>query len=308
MSVRIGLGAAGLPFSGPAAFGRWLEYCDESGIDSVWFSDRLISPAPLLEPMTAMSFVAGRTRHLKFGMNAIVLPLRDPLVLAKECATLDYLSGGRLLPVFGVGREHTIEFGATHRPAAGRGTLADEMIRIMRQLWAGEHVTHEGKYFHYNDVHVSPLPVQQPLPLWIAGSSDAAVRRTARYGTGWLGGIESVEHTARVVRKIRAASSEAGRPLDDDHYGAGFSFRFGSWSDPGVERAAEGFVRLNPALDPRQYLAVGGADEIVERVEQYIAAGVSKFVLRCVADGDEEIMAQTKRLIDEVLPRVHGRN
>jgi alkanesulfonate monooxygenase SsuD/methylene tetrahydromethanopterin reductase-like flavin-dependent oxidoreductase (luciferase family) len=103
MSIRIGMGVAGFPFSSPAAFLRWVDLCEESPIDSIWFSERLVSAVPTLEPMVAMALVAGRTERLKFGMNAIVLPFRDPLVLAKECATLDYLSGGRLLPAFGVG-------------------------------------------------------------------------------------------------------------------------------------------------------------------------------------------------------------
>ena len=120
MSIRIGMGV-GFPFSGPQAFLDWIDLCEQSPIDSVWFSERLVSTVPNLEPMTAMAMVAGRTKRLKFGMNAIVLPFRDPLVLAKECATLDFLSGGRLLPAFGVGSEIAPEFRATSRGPIGRG-------------------------------------------------------------------------------------------------------------------------------------------------------------------------------------------
>src|SRR6185312_13254346 len=105
MSIGFGLGIAGFPFSGVPAFLEWIDLCEELGIDSVWFSERLVSSQPALEPIAAFGVVAGRTRRLKFGMNAIVAPMRDPLVLAKECATLDFLSGGRLLPVFGVGSD-----------------------------------------------------------------------------------------------------------------------------------------------------------------------------------------------------------
>ena len=121
MSVRIGLGLAGFPFEGPAGFWRWIDACEESAVDSVWFSERLVSEQPILEPMAALALVAGRTRRLKFGMNAVVLPLRDPLLLAKECATIDYVSGGRLLPVFGVGNDAAPEFRATGRSPANRG-------------------------------------------------------------------------------------------------------------------------------------------------------------------------------------------
>src|SRR5690606_30917523 len=126
MSIRVGLAVPGVPFRSVEAFGRWLDLCEDSAIDSIWFSDRLVSSTPMLEPMVAMTWVAARTERLKFGMNAIVLPLRDPLVLAKECATLDFLSGGRLLPVFGVGGEQAPEFAATNRNPVGRGRQADE--------------------------------------------------------------------------------------------------------------------------------------------------------------------------------------
>lgn len=306
MSIRIGMGVAGFPFSGPQAFLDWIDLCEQSPIDSVWFSERLVSTVPNLEPMTAMAMVAGRTKRLKFGMNAIVLPFRDPLVLAKECATLDFLSGGRLLPAFGVGSEIAPEFRATSRGPIGRGGYSDEIIEIMTRLWTEEHVTHAGDHFQYEDVTISPRPKQQPLPVWIGGSSPAAIRRTARVGTGWLAGLQSPAQCAPVVAAIRREAAANGRPLDDDHYGAGFTFRFGSWDEPLVERAAAQFARVPGGPDPRSYMAVGSARDIAARAAEYIDAGISKFVLRPVADSDEQWMAQTRRLIDEVIPLVHS--
>ena len=115
MSVRIGLGVAAHSFSEPRSLFRWADLCEESGIDSIWQSDRLISEEPYLESMSAMAALAGATSRIKFGMNAVVVSTRDPLVLAKQCATIDYLSGGRLLPVFGVGNAHAPEWAATGR-------------------------------------------------------------------------------------------------------------------------------------------------------------------------------------------------
>ena len=307
MSIGIGLGIAGFPFSSPAAFLQWIDLCEERGIDSVWVSERLVSRQPVLEPMAAFGVIAGRTRRLKFGMNAIVLPLRDPLVLAKECATLDFLSGGRLLPVFGVGSELAPEFRSTNAMFQGRGARADEMLQLLGRLWSEENVSFEGKHFHYEGVTIAPRPKQQPLPLWIGGSSDAAVRRTAKYGTGWLGGIQSPAQVAPVVAKIRAATAEAGRNIDPDHYGAGFPFRFGSIDEPVVQRTAAGLTRIGEGVDPATYMAVGTAETIAARVEEYIAAGVSKFVLRPLADSDAEIVAQTAWLADEVITRFAGR-
>ena len=305
MSVRIGLGVATLPESTPAGFFRWIDACEESAIDSIWVSERLISSQPALEPMTTMAMVAGRTQRLKFGMNVVVLPLHDPLVLAKECATLDYLSGGRLLPAFGVGNERAPEWATTGREPAGRGAISDEMIELLTRLWSEDEVTYAGKHFRYERAAISPRPVQQPLPLWIGGSSRAAIRRTAQLGTGWLAGIQTPKQVAPVVTAIREASAKAGRPLDPDHYGAGFPFRFGSWDEPAIERAAATYGRL-AAFDPRDLFAVGDAAAIVARAREYLDAGISKFVLRPIATSDDEVLDQTKRLVDEVLPVVHA--
>lgn len=307
MSIGIGLGVAGFPYSGAKAFLEWIDLCEERGVDSVWFSERLVSTQPALETIAALGVVAGRTSRLKFGMNAIVLPLRDPLVLAKECATLDFLSGGRLLPVFGVGSEIAPEFRATNRPPGGRGRQADEMLELLARLWSEEHVSFAGKHYQYEDVTISPRPVQQPLPLWIGGSSPAAIRRTALLGTGWLGGVQTPAQVAPVIAAIRAATAEAGRTIDADHYGAGFPFRFGSMDDAIAQRTAAGLARVAPNGDAASLLAVGDADTIAARLQEYIAAGASKFVLRPIGEDDADIKAQTRRLVDEVIPRFAGR-
>lgn len=306
MSVRIGLGVSGGGPEGPGGLFRLIDLCEQSEIDSVWFSERLVSSQPSLEPMTAMAIVAGRTEQLKFGMNVLLLPFRDVLSLAKECATLDYLSGGRLLPAFGVGAAQAPEWRATRRDPAGRGALADEMIEAMQRLWSEERVTFHGSRIAFDDAAIAPRPVQQPLPCWIGGSSDAAIRRTARLGSGWLAGIQTPAQVKPIVARIRAASAEAGRPLDPDHYGAGFAFRFGSWEEPIVERTAALYARLGNA-DARHLLAVGTAADIITRCDEYLAAGISKFVLRPIAASDDEALEQTRRLIDEVVPVVHTR-
>ena len=304
MSVRIGLAAGLTPETAPADFFRWIDLCEESAVDSIWLSERLVSRQPTLEPMTTMAAIAGATRRLKFGMNVVLLPLRDPLVLAKECATIDYLSDGRLLPAFGVGAATAPEWRATGREPVGRGAVADEMLELMTRLWAGETVTPRGARFRYEAATIAPLPVQQPLPLWIGGSSEAAIARTARLGSGWLAGVQTPAQVAPVVRRIKATAADAGRAIDDDHYGAGFPFRFGAWDDDAVERAATAYGRL-AAFDPRALFAVGGAKEVAARAREYVDCGVSKFVLRPLADDDADAFAQTQRLIEEVLPVVH---
>jgi probable F420-dependent oxidoreductase len=283
---------------------KWVDLCEDSQVDSIWLTERLVSPTPFLEPLTAFGVVAGRTKRLKFGMNATVIPLRDPLVLARQCATLDYLSGGRLLPAFGVGRDTAPEFAATGREPRGRGDRANEILQLIARLWSEDSVDFEGRYYQYSGAAISPKPVQQPLPIWIGGSSDAAIKRTALYGTGWLGGIMAPAQVAPVVGKIKAAVAEAGRVIDDDHYGAGFPFRFGSPNDEVVQRAADRLRRLGEA-PVESYLAVGEAREILNRAAEYARAGISKFVLSPIASGDEDFMEQTRRLNEEVLPVLH---
>lgn len=304
MSVRVGIGLSSFPFESAGAFWRWVELVEAGGVDSIWQTDRLVSREPFLESLSAMAAIAGATERVKFGMNAVVVSIRDPLVLAKQCATVDYLSGGRLLPVFGVGGERAPEFRATGRETARRGRRANEALEIMRRLWSEERVSFEGEFYRYRDCAIAPRPVQQPLPLWIGGASRAAIRRTARIGTGWLAGVQTPEQVAPVIAAIAEETARAGRTIDPDHYGAGFAFRFGSWDDPEVARLAAARARAATGVDPRRTFAVGGAADIVKRCREYRDAGVSKFVAIPLARGDDAVLDQTRRLIEEVIPQV----
>jgi len=143
------------------------------------------------------------------------------------------------------------------------------------------------------------------LPMWIGGSSEAAVRRTARFGT-WQAGGETPEDIGAVVGAIRAAAIAEGRPIDDDHYGAGIAFRFGRPDDPALERLFDAY-RRRTGRDPQKHFAIGDAEAIVERVAVYVEGGISKFILRPAARGDDEMLSQTRRLIQEILPLAAAR-
>ncbi|MER3496313.1 MAG: hypothetical protein C4320_05625 [Armatimonadota bacterium] len=131
----------------------------------------------------------------------------------------------------------------------------------MVRLWSEERVTFEGRFFRYRDASISPRPVQQPLPLWVGGSSEAAIRRTARVGTGWLAGLQTPEQVGRVIRAIKAAAAELGRTIDEDHYGAGFAYRFGRLDDPPVQRQIAALSRLPGIGDASRLVAVGDGDD-----------------------------------------------
>ena len=302
MGIAIGLGLSVFPFETAKAFWRWVALCEDSAVDSIWQTDRLVSREPMLECMSTMAALAGGTTRLKFGMNVASVGLRDPLLLAKQCATIDVLSEGRLLPAFGLGHVLAPDWQATGRPTKGRGKRSDEALEIIGRLWHEEKVDFHGEFFTLEGATIAPRPVQKRLPLWLGGSSEAAVRRTARFGTGWLAGLETPDQVAPVVRAIKAAAKAAGRRIDDEHYGAGIPFRFGSWDEPAVKRQAESYAKRFKR-DPSAYFAVGDTEAIIACLRAYVGAGVSKFVLRPLAGGDD-IMAQTQRLIDEVLPAI----
>ena len=295
--IRVGLGIATFPFDAARDFFAFVERCEAAGVDSLWQTDRLHGHEAQLEALATMATLAGLTSRIKFGMNAVVASLRDPLVLAKQCATIDFLSRGRLLPVFGVGAEADPVWKTTGRDPAERGRRADEALEIAQRLWRGEEVHFAGRHYDYAGARIAPLPVQQPLPCWIGGSSPAAIRRTARLGTGWLAGIQPPAEVGRVIAAIRAALAGSGRTIDPDHYGATIPCRIGG-PDPALTgrfgRAGGGVVVAGPAA------------AVVARAHEYVAAGASKLVLIPLARGTRDFSEQAERLIAEVLPAIEG--
>lgn len=294
MATRIGFGLIGWPFASAEGYWRWIDLCEAGGVDSIWHSDRLVGETPALECLSAMAALAGRTRRLKFGMSVLSLSWREPLVVAKACATIDYLSGGRLLPAFGLGSLKLDEWAALGIKPEGQGAAMDETLEFITRLWRGETVDFDGQHIQARGARISPLPAQKDLPLWIGGSSAAAIRRTVRYGTGWIAGIEPPEEAAVTVAAIKAGAAEAGREIDPDHFGGGFFFRF---AEPG-----EAVEPMSPIMGAGT--VIGDGDAILERIRAFEAGGMTKLILRPRASGDEDVLAQTRRLIDEVLPRV----
>lgn len=305
MSVRIGLSIPPFMTQGAAEFWRYVDYCEEAGVDSLWHYDRLISPEGSLEAIAVMAALAGRTRRLKFGMNALSVTFRDPLVLAKECATIDFLSGGRLLPIFGVGTGGAAEWRGTGRDPSTRGRMANEFLDLFARLLREDDVSFAGEFFHYQNVTLNPKPVQQPLPLWTGGNSPAAIRRAARFATGWQGEFATPERAGAIVAAIKAELRVAGRTIPEDHYGISLPFRFGGYGDGPVREFSGLIAGLGLAdFDPRGSLAVGDADDIAATVQRFVDNGIHKFVAIPMASSGEDAMAQIRMLCEQVKPRV----
>ena len=306
MSVAVGIGLMDCPFQDVGEFWDWVDVCEASPLDSIWQTDRLISPFPMLECMSLMAALAGRTKRIKFGFNVVSLAFRDPLLVAKQCATIDYLSDGRLLPGFGIGNPRAPEWKVVGIDTKGRGKRTDEALDIISRLWRENKVDYEGRYFQLSGASINPKPKQKNIPLWIGGDSAAAVRRTARIGTGWQAGLQTPEEVAPVIAAIREQVSQSGRTIDDDHYGAAFPFYFGPASDAGPRLYLQRH-KDRTGKNGEAYMALGGVDEIITRLAEYIDAGASKFILRPIAANGAEAMAQTQQLIKTVLPQVAER-
>lgn len=307
MTISAGLGLANYPFDDTRQFWQWVDLCDNGGVDSLWQSDRLMGRDANLECMSVMAALAGATRRLKFGMNVASLGLRDPVITAKACATIDVLSDGRLLPAFGVGSGLGRDYSATGIPTKGRGKRTDEGLEIMSRLWTEESVTFQGSHYRLEDASIAPQPIQQPLPLWVGGSATQAIERTARWGTGWQAGIDSASQTAPVIAAIKIRAAELGRQIDEDHFGAGFAFRFGRADDPVVTQYAR-LLEKRLGRAPEGFMAVGGSAEILDLMREFHAAGVHKFILRPMAADGADFIAQTRAFIDKLLPDIQGLN
>ncbi|MDP1670826.1 MAG: LLM class flavin-dependent oxidoreductase, partial [Alphaproteobacteria bacterium] len=188
-----------------------------------------------------------------------------------------------------------------------RGVRTDECLTLISRLWKEDSVSFDGEFFQYRDVSISPRPVQPDIPMWVGGSAEGAIRRTAALGTGWQAGLETPAQVAPVIAGIKRALTQTGRTIDQDHYGAGFAYRFGTWDDAPVARNMAALAK-RVKDDPRGYYAVGGADEILARLREFIEAGAHKFILRPVAGDAHEMVEQTRLLIAEVIPQVAAMN
>jgi probable F420-dependent oxidoreductase len=302
MKIRIGVGFSGWPFERTQDFWDWVDLVEESGLDSIWLNDRIRNPEPALEPISALAMIAGRTQRIKFGMSVAVLPVRDPVVLAKECATIDFLSQGRMLPAFGLGVPNEAEWLAVGKTPKHRGAITDEAVQLMRRLWSEEAVTHEGQFYHTHELTILPKPVQDPLPVWFGGRTQAAYQRVGRLGDGFLGAYQTPQSCGKAVCAIRQAASEYERIVPEDHYGTIVPFHFG---DTDVSRAVQTLERrLNPGMPFDSYAAWRTPDAMLRRIDEYVAAGVTKFVMRPMVSGPA-FYDQFEQLAKLMVPHYH---
>ena len=307
MSVRIGYMPGAFPDGkeGIKYFRDLVELGDRHTYDSIWLSDRLVGERLSLEPIVALSMVAAYSEKMKFGTSVLQLPVRNPVVLAKELATLDYLSNGRCLPAIGLGQEDPREYEACGVSKKDRGRRTDESIKVMRRLWQEDNVTHEGEFYTLHDVTISPKPVQAGgPPIWIGGRSRAAQQRVGRLGDGWLVSSATPQEVQDGVKVVFSTAAEFGRTVDPDHVGALVSYNIAGSRQEAEEAARDHVLRNRPDSDFTQWSALGTPEQVGETIEHYIQAGAPKIVVRPVC-APQEAIRQLDLFGREVLPLFH---
>jgi probable F420-dependent oxidoreductase len=239
---------------------------------------------------------AGLTTRIKFGFSVLVLPGRNPMLLAKELATIDRLSNGRLLPAVGLGAPDPMEHQAFGIQREERAALFDEMLPLMRRLWTEDSVDHDGPRFHLKAASILPKPVQQPLDIWLGGIAPSELRRVGRLGDGWLPSFVTPDDAAEKRPVVEEAAAAAGREMDPEHWGALIIYTNNGLND----RLARVVEARRPGLDPSE-LIPSGYDALRAQCERFVERGFSKLVV-LPAFAVTDWTAELERLAETVLP------
>lgn len=294
--VRIGVGLGVRTWLNGPEFGDVVDTIEELRFDSLWVSERITGEAP--DPVVAMAYAAGRTTRLKFGMAVMVLPGRNPVVLAKEMATLAVMSGGRLLPAFGLGVADGREHQAFGVERGERAAWFDEAMAVMRKCWSGEPVVHDGERFHYDGLTVQPVP--RRLDVWLGGIAPSELRRVGRLADGWLPSFVTPADAEAGRQVIERTAAEHGRSIEDDHYGVLIPYTLGSVPDV----LLAGLAKRRPDLDDPADLVPVGWDAVRAAVKRFVDVGTTKFVIVSMDEPDSVGAWQTHlgAAAEEVLP------
>jgi probable F420-dependent oxidoreductase len=280
MKVRIGYGLGTRASSDPDRFAALVTGLERLRFDSLWLSERVTGDCP--DPIVGLGVAAGLTTRIKFGFSVLVVPGRNPMLLAKELATLDRLSRGRLLPAFGLGAVDAGEHQAFGVERGERAARFNEVLPLLRRFWAGETVDHDGAFHHYEAARVRPLPVQDPLEIWLGGIAPSELRRCGRLGDGWLPSFCTPDDVRDGIAAIQAHATEADRKLDPEHFGALVAYSDG----PLPDEVTAAVARRRPGIDPGRVIATG-LDGLRGMLGEHIEAGGSKFVVIPLVEPDD---------------------
>lgn len=290
----------------PAKFAQRIE---QLGFDSVWATEGLVNQLAALDPIVVMAELAHGSERLRVGSCVILSPLRSPAVLAKEIASLDFLSKGRIvlgLAVGGSSLSNPADYTASGVDPKGRGERCNEGIEVMRKLWTGERVSHHGRFYQFDDIYMYPKPVQTPHPpIWVGGNADGAVKRAAKWGDGFVPIGEGAGEYKKAWDSLCALAREAGRDCAKI-IPAVHLFYCMADNRPTARALVERTLTLRYGIevkveDDQRYL-LGNADDCAAVIDQYLAAGVQQFVINTVRPLDE-VCPDIEKFAQLILPR-----
>lgn len=283
----------------------FVEMIDRCGFDSIWTGDHVLFPIPIFDPLIILAQAAVVSRRLTFGVGVYLLPLRHPVTVAKQVATLDHLTEGRLIFGVGVGGEFPQEYEVCGVPITQRGARLTEGITVLRKFWSGEKVSHAGRFHKFEDVSMQPPP-RQPggPPIWSGGRSDAALRRAGRLSDGWIAYVVTPEMYAAMLAKIADAAQESGRTPKAFGTGHLLFTRVDDSYEQALDAATE-TLSTRYAMDFRdaakRYAALGTAGQVAEKIWAFHAAGMRHVVMDFMGPYEER-SRQIERFAAEVMP------
>ena len=280
------------------------------GYDIIWMPDHVAFTGPVSDPLAQLTYFSALQPQLIFGTGVYLLPLRHPVPVAKVVASVDRLMGaGHFIFGIGVGGEFPAEYEACGIPLKERGGRTNESIEIMKRLWTGEPVEHRGKYFSFGSITMLPKPATPGgPPIWIGGRSDAALRRAARLGDGWMPYVITAERFAAGMEFIAREAEMARRSFTSFGTAAQIFATIADSYEQGVDIAS---ARLSKryAMDFREatkrYAAVGRPADIAQQLSAYIKAGARDIGVDLVCRRSER-SAQLEQFAKEVIPLVRA--
>lgn len=280
---------------------------EELGFDSVWAAEHILFYGPTLDATVTMAAYAAKTRRMKVGSSILLMPLRNPTVTAKAVSTIDIISGGRVMLGIGVGGEFAKEFEATGVPREERGARTNEAIRVVKQLWTEDNTSFHGRWTNFDNVTMMPKPVQPGgPPIIVAGRSEAAQRRAARLGDGYMPYLFTAERFAEAKRLIEQEAGSRGRDLSNFHWAL---YQFTSVAKTYEEAHERAVARLSRQYNQDfstiadRYCALGTPEQTIDRLRAFAAAGVRHFILTPIAPPDA-FMDHVQLFAKEIMPAV----
>jgi len=271
------------------------------GYDSLWLQERILGDIAMLEPVTLLSYVAAITAKLKLGTSVILLPLRNPLQLAKAYSTLDVMSNGRAIMGVGLGGGHLGShedlFGYMRE---GRVTRFTEAVQIMKLLWTEPKASFQGRYWNFKDVSMEPKPMQQPrLPIIFGGHHENALRRAVKYADGWMGaGSSSSGSFIRESARLRDMLADAKRDPGTFHFAKRVYLAVDKDNARAERRIREWFGKRykNPDLGPKVSIW-GSAAKCTEKIREIVKAGAQQIVFNPMFDEMEHLDICAKEIM-----------